>query len=129
MTIPYRAAEATAPTSSACGFTPMGEELPPNFLTFEPRKVCLTIADLFRGSDSQQSNKISQAMVALAHFAAGSMIPYRTAEYRALERKGRAYARVMNRPQYRGMKNLAMARYVLRRARERARQDGLIGRS
>lgn len=115
------------------GFSPMGEELPSNLLTYPPVRVCQTIAAIYSGTadggnDRRTKNDFSEAMVALAHFAGGSMVMPDKAHYRALERRVRTYARIMERPQFKDTRNLSFARYLLRHAARRAVQQRVVGR-
>lgn len=116
--------------SEGRGFGAMGAGLPANFLTLEPMMVCGTIAALYHNPSDEdgarRTNKHSRAVVQLALYAGGFAVGLSKQQFRQLERAVRGYAGVMEAPQYATSKNLDFARYVLRHAAKRAKEEGLI---
>jgi len=112
------------------GFSPMGAGLPTNFLTFDKKQVCGTIAGLYSNPEDEdgarRTNTLSRAVVSLALYAGGFAVTLNTQQYRKLERKVRRYAEIMGAAEYRDTNNLGFARYVLRHAAGRAKTERVI---
>lgn len=112
------------------GFGPMGVGLPKNFMTFDRQMVCGTIAALYNNpldeDGARRSNSMSRAMTQLALYAGGFAVTLTKQQYRQLERAVRRYALVMQAPQYEGSNNLPFARYVLKHACHRAKDEKVI---
>lgn len=113
------------------GFSNMGANLPANFLTFDRAYVCGTLAALYNNpidEDGQRrSNKFSRALTQLALYAGGFGVVLDKQQFRRLERYVREYAGLMQAPHFETWNNLGFARYVLRHAAIRAREDQVIG--
>lgn len=116
--------------SQSRGFGSMGVGLPTNFLTFDRRDVCGTIAALYNNPEDEDGKRrtttLSRAMVQLALFAGGFNVTLDTQQFRKLERRVRRYASIMEAPQYDGSNNLGFARYVLKHAADRAKTEKTI---
>ncbi|MBZ0188945.1 MAG: hypothetical protein K8F91_22060 [Candidatus Obscuribacterales bacterium] len=113
------------------GFGRMGLGLPQDFLdSNNPLVVASTIAALYTNPEDEdgarRTNKYSRAMVSLALYAGGCPVSLTKQQYRKLERRVRDYASIMDCHEYEGSNNLSFARYVLRNAKRRAKNESVI---